>query len=178
VVERNHRRMAEMISKALQAGRLEVDAVKPSPADVRLGELLDEMVLRAEARARERGLSFRADYDADLPLHVDRELTASAIRNLVENAIKYTDSGGVEVNVRAGPSEVEFHVSDTCVGLSQEELATIFEPFKRGRTTRTGTGLGLAIAHRAVEIQGGSIHAESKGARGCHFWIALPRTRH
>ena len=65
--------------------------------------------------------------------------------------------------------------SDTCEGLSPEELRTIFEPFKRGRSAKGGTGLGLAIARRAVEAQGGSIHGESPGPVGCRFSITLPK---
>jgi signal transduction histidine kinase len=61
------------------------------------------------------------------------------------------------------------------MGISKEELQTVFEPFRRGTTDKAGTGLGLAIARRAVEAQGGSIGAESPGPHGCHFWIALPR---
>jgi two-component system sensor histidine kinase ChiS len=67
------------------------------------------------------------------------------------------------------------HVRDTCHGLSSEELSTIFEPFRRGRTRKAGTGLGLSITRRAVEVQGGSVHAESPEPLGCHFWIELPQ---
>ena len=52
--------------------------------------------------------------------------------------------------------------------------AEIFEPFKRGHTSKAGTGLGLAIARQAIEAQGGTIHAESPGVSGCHFWFTLP----
>ena len=72
--------------------------------------------------------------------------------------------------------ELVLKVSDTCEGLSSEELRTIFEPFKRGRSSKTGTGLGLAIARRAVEAQGGHIHAESPGPSGCQFTVRLPRS--
>jgi signal transduction histidine kinase len=67
---------------------------------------------------------------------------------------------------------------DTCIGISPEELKTIFEPFKRGaagRLSSSGTGLGLAIARRAVRAQGGDMGAESPGHSGCHFWLSLPK---
>jgi hypothetical protein len=108
-------------------------------------------------------------------LAVDIDLTRSALQNLAENAVKYTDEGEVNISITDEGDEVVVDVRDTCKGLSPEELGTIFEPFKRGRTEKTGTGLGLAIARRAVEAQGGRIHAESTGASGCHFSVRLPR---
>src|SRR5262249_26222523 len=98
------------------------------------------------------------------------------IQNLVENAIKYTDRGAVDVSLRHTDDELVLDVFDTCPGLAPEELRTIFEPFKRGRSDKTGTGLGLAIARRAAEAQGGSIQAESPGPSGCHFSVRLPRS--
>jgi len=99
----------------------------------------------------------------------------SAIQNLADNAAKYTDSGEVEVTVEERGERLVVHFRDTCAGISADELQTIFEPFERGHTGKAGTGLGLAIARRAVEAQGGSIHAESSGKDGCHFWVDLPR---
>jgi signal transduction histidine kinase len=68
-------------------------------------------------------------------------------------------------------------VSDTCAGLSPEQLRTIFEPFKRGRSAKGRTGLRLAIARRAVEARGGSIRGESSGTAGCSFWTTVPKRR-
>jgi hypothetical protein len=106
---------------------------------------------------------------------LDPVLTRAAVQNLVENAVKYTDEGLVELSLEDRPREVVIHVRDTCHGVSPEELETIFEPFSRGHSRKPGTGLGLAIARRSIEAQGGRIQAESPGDRGCHFWITLPK---
>ena len=106
---------------------------------------------------------------------MDSGLTSAALQNLADNAAKYTDEGGIAIDVEEQPDTVVVHVRDSCVGISQEELKTLFEPFSRGNTDKAGTGLGLAIARRAVESQGGSIGAESPGHSGCHFWVALPK---
>jgi signal transduction histidine kinase len=95
--------------------------------------------------------------------------------NLLDNAVKFTDEGEVRVETVEQSGVWELHVRDTCPGLSPEELATIFEPFQRGVTSKPGSGLGLTIARRTVEAQGGAIGADSSGERGCHFWIRLPR---
>src|SRR5213075_2022782 len=93
------------------------------------------------------------------------------------NAVKFTYEGLVDVHAVDAGDAVEIHVRDNCDGLSEAELSTMFEPFQRGSTSRNkeGSGLGLAIAKRAVEAQGGSIHAESTGDRGCHFWVRLKK---
>jgi signal transduction histidine kinase len=118
---------------------------------------------------------FDVHYEPSLVVQVDPMLTRSAVQNMVDNAAKYTDDGGVSVDVEDRPENIVVHVRDTCVGISAEELKTVFEPFRRGTTEKAGTGLGLAIARRAVETQGGSIDAESTGHSGCHFWIQLPK---
>jgi two-component system sensor histidine kinase TorS len=110
-----------------------------------------------------------------LRVEIDPTLTRSVIENLADNGVKYTEEGYFELAVDETPDAIVIHTRDSCHGLSSEELRTIFEPFQRGRTRQTGTGLGLAIARRAVEAQGGSIHAESPAAEGCHFWVRLPK---
>jgi signal transduction histidine kinase len=79
------------------------------------------------------------------------------------------------VSVEHDDHQLVIHVRDTCHGLSPAELRTIFEPFRRGSTRQAGTGLGLAIARRAIEVQGGTIDAQSRADHGCHFRITLPR---
>ena len=162
-----------LIESVLLTEKLEAGAVQPEPAEVTFGQLMGPVeALRAQAEAK--GLRFRTEYQSDRVVKVDPKLMQSAINNLAENAVKYTDRGGVEVTVAVEGAELAVDVRDTCGGLSPEELSTLFEPFKRGHTDKTGTGLGLAIARRAVEAQGGRIEAESPGAGGCHFSIRLP----
>jgi signal transduction histidine kinase len=166
-------RLDSLIDSVLLTERLEAGAVRTQPEEIPLGQLM-EPVEALGALAGEKGLSFRMTYEAGRMLRLDPKLTQSAIQNLAENAVKYTDAGGVDVVVTVNGDELAVDVRDTCGGLSAEELKTIFEPFKRGHTEKTGTGLGLAIARRAIEVQGGSIQAESQGTSGCHFSVRIP----
>lgn len=172
-LERALSALGALVDGVLLTEKLEAGAVPPQPAEITLGQLM-EPVEGLRRPAQDKGLAFRVDYDPDRVVTLDPGLTGSAIRNLAENAVKYTDAGQVEVVVAVTGGELAVDVSDTCAGLSSEELETLFEPFKRGRTDKTGTGLGLAIARRAIEAQGGTIRAESPGTSGCHFWIRLP----
>jgi signal transduction histidine kinase len=168
-------RQGKLIDSVLLTEKLEAGDVELEPVPIKIGELM-EPVETLRAAAERKGLRFRTAYDPDAVVTVDPDLTRSVLANLTENAVKYTDEGEIEISVREDADEVVVDVRDTCPGLSPEELVTIFQPFKRGRSGKTGTGLGLAIARRAVEAQGGRIDAESPGPSGCHFSVRLPRS--
>jgi signal transduction histidine kinase len=98
----------------------------------------------------------------------------SAIQNLADNAVKFTDAGRVEITLEGRGAEAVIHVRDSCPGISAAELEKIFEPYERGSSEKPGTGLGLAIARRAISLMGGTIGAESSESRDCHFWLTVP----
>jgi len=177
LVERNLRRISELIEGVLLVER-GAHALKPQLTTMTLGELLEQPLNAAKLAADTKGLGMVTRVDPDVVLHVDPKLSASAIDNVIQNAIKYTDRGEVTIAAEENENEVVLHVRDTGPGISDENLATIFEPFRRGSATKPGSGLGLAIARRAVEAQGGTIHAESDGKRGTHFWFTLPKATH
>jgi signal transduction histidine kinase len=174
VLERGLARLTEMIDGVLLTEKLEAGKVEPQLAETTLGDIIEPALEAARGVAARKGIAFQVSYDPSQPIRADRRLLGSAIENLADNAVKYTDSGGVQIAVERKPSATVIHVRDTCHGLSPEELRTIFEPFRRGSTSKDGTGLGLAIARRAVEAHRGTIEAESAGPGGCHFWIILP----
>lgn len=175
--ERLHRslkRLAELIDRVLLTERLGAGQVAVRPADVKLATILDDALRAARAEADRKGIAFGVHFDPTLIVRVDGALTVSSIQNLVDNAVKFTDEGSVDVDVQMTDDGLAIHVRDTCPGISPEELSTIFEPFRRGSSNKPGSGLGLAIAKQAVEAQGGQVGAESALEEGCHFWITLP----
>ena len=177
MLERNQRQLVELIDRVLFVER-EVHRLHPEREVLTLEQLLEPVIGEGRLAAAPKGLELDARYDPDVCVYVDAKLTASAIANVVENAIKYTDSGRVEVVAESRTDHVALHVYDNCPGLTEEELRTIFEPFSRGHSQKPGTGLGLAIARRSLELQGGAISAEPLAERGCHFWVTLPKPRH
>lgn len=176
LLDKSHERLRELIDRVLITERLEAGETEARPVEATMGELFDLALLPAREIARSKGIEFEARYDPSTRLCVDRVLFASAVQNLVDNAVKFTDDGAVTVTVDELPEAVSIHVRDTGPGISADDLSHIFEPFKRGRSEKSGTGLGLTIARRAIEAQGGSIHAESAPGAGCHFWVVLPKT--
>ena len=178
LLDRGLNRMRALIDGILLTQRLDAHEMECRPADLALGQIMSDATRAAELEASNKGVAFAAQYDPDVQIHADPGLTVSALQNIVDNAVKFTDHGRVAVVADAHGSEVVVHVYDNCDGVSPEELQTIFEPFKRAHSGKAGTGLGLAIARRAIEAQGGRIGADSSGDRGCHFWLTLPRPAH
>lgn len=177
MVERNLGRLNELIDSVLLTEKMEAGEIAVNPVDVELAPVIEGALEAAHKVAEAKQLQFHTSYDPGLTARIDPILTRSAIANLADNAVKYTDAGEVDVVVQDRPDHIAVSVRDNCEGISPEELRTIFEPFKRGHNAKAGTGLGLAIARRAVEAQGGSIRAESAGPAGCRFSITLPKRR-
>jgi signal transduction histidine kinase len=178
LLDRNIGRVASLLDSVLHAERLQAGKIEPKVVDVRLGDLLATPVASAKMAAEGKGQRLLAKYDPQLLLRIDPNLATSAVTNVLDNAVKYSDPGEIRLTTEVSDAAVTLHVVDDCPGLSEAELAIIFEPFERGYTKKPGSGIGLAVARRAVEAQGGSIGAESPGERGCHFWITLPRAPH
>jgi len=112
-------------------------------------------------------------------ISVDREKIRQVIMNVVDNAIRYTEKGGVTVQIKNQKSKIKIIVKDTGAGLTKYELSKMFESFSRGaagtRLYTEGVGLGLYVAKRFVEMHHGKIWAESKGkGKGSTFYIELP----
>jgi signal transduction histidine kinase len=174
-LEHNLLQMRELINRVVLNERLDSTDVVSQPAVLQLADVLAAALPLIRDEAQRKGLDLRVEVSPALRVYADPALTLAILQNLVGNAVKYTDEGGVSVEAEERTSEVAVHVRDTCDGLSAEELSTIFDPFKRGHTRQPGTGLGLTITRRAVEVQGGEIQAESSLERGCHFWFTLPK---
>jgi signal transduction histidine kinase len=179
LLRRNLARLGDLIEGVLLVERFEPEAVKVNATVMPLGELLAAPLETARALAKAKGLDLELDCGLGLLAQADPSLTASALTNVLDNAVKYTDDGTVRVSCRETDQAIEVHVYDNCPGLSDEELRTIFEPFRRDpQSKKPGAGLGLAIAKHAVETQGGHIGADSLAERGCHFWFSLPKPLH
>jgi hypothetical protein len=178
VLERNMDRLEGLINGVLQVERFQAGKVEPRMIDVELGALMGPPLATAMMRSESKGIAVTVEYDRHLLVRADPELASSAISNVLDNAVKFTDTGTVRVAAEVTSDRVAVHVWDNCPGLSEEELRIVFEPFERGHSKKPGSGLGLAIARRALEAQNGSIGAESTGDRGCHFWFTLQRAVH
>jgi signal transduction histidine kinase len=147
-----------------------------------LSEWLPKVIRPWQEAAQDKHLAWQTDIPMDLPeISADPVRLASAVENLVSNAIKYTHAGGM-VSISAGVEgeEILIRVKDNGSGIALEEQQKVFEPFYRGnqgRRFKQGMGLGLSIARDLVAAHGGRISLESETGKGSQFIIHLPLVR-
>lgn len=167
-----------LMSNFIELGRIEGGTLQLDCRPVCLAMLAREVIGRHEALTASRGVALRLDAAADLPhLAADTAYLERALTNLVSNAIKFTpENGAVTVRLAVADGEFVVAVSDTGQGIPADELASIFEKYKRGRTTGAveGSGLGLYIVKSVIEAHGGTIAVESTVGAGSTFTIRLP----
>jgi len=173
----------EIVSRQLEAARLEAGqvAVKPEQVDL-AGELA---ALRAMFRALPRSSAVSLAVDGPpvpIELITDRALLGHVLRNLVGNALKFTDEGEVRVSARPGPGAAGgalLTVSDTGIGIAAQDVERVFEEWGQVGEAQSerpaGSGLGLPLVRRFVETLGGRIHLQSEPGRGSTFTVELPR---
>ena len=162
----------------IEAGQLELD-----PTDFDLRGVVEEACLVLTAESHAKGLEIRHRVDADVPMAVngDRARLRQILLNLISNAVKFTTVGEVAIHVSAADGDdLRFEVSDTGIGVDEDQASQLFEPFVQADQSTTrhygGTGLGLAISRQLVEQMGGEIGAERRASGGSSFCFtaALP----
>ena len=170
-------RMGRIVSEVLDLARIESNRIELHMTDVPLCGLCVE----ARETSSALGGSERVDVDVpeDLVVHIDRERMLHVFSNIIENAVKFSDDGPIEVKGRLSGSDVIVTVSDEGVGIEPERLPEIFSgPAPGGqKATPSGTGLGLYLSRRLVELHDGDISVESTEGSGSTFSVRLPAVR-
>jgi two-component system OmpR family sensor kinase len=175
---RHSERLAGLVDELFELTRLDAADVELGLEPISVSELVQDNVQRFRLLAEQRGVELLCHTPASLPpVLADIRLIERALVNLIENAIRFTPSGGrVVVGVEMESDLIEVSVQDTGCGISSSELPRIFDRFYRGHVAKSddrGSGLGLAIAHRVVELHGGRIVVESREGEGSRFSFAL-----
>ncbi|MCI4680143.1 PAS domain-containing protein [Rhodoblastus acidophilus] len=166
-----------LLTAILDISRLDAGVVEPAIDSVDLTALLDRLSSEYETKAADKGLELRV-VKRSLYALADPSLLERALRNLIENAIRYTPSGGVLIGLRRRGTKVRIDVVDTGVGVPEEKQKEIFEEFIQlnnpGRDLGKGLGLGLAIVARLANLLEAQIEVSSRVGRGSRFSLALP----
>jgi signal transduction histidine kinase len=173
-----------LINDILDVGKIEASKMEIEDLAFDLQALLGQVFNVTKLLAEEKELRFQYEADTPLPSYVrgDERKLCQILLNLLANAVKYTQRGGVTMRVsydRAGPGLFRCEVADTGIGIPADKLDTIFEPFTQlmtDRKVREGTGLGLNITKRLLALMNGIIGVESIFGKGSTFWmeVALP----
>lgn len=172
-------RLVRLINGILDFQRLDSGKIELKVAQNDINEIAKEVYLTMRSLAERKGLKFTLQLENNLPqLNVDRDNIAQLIGNLINNAIKFTEKGEIAITTKKENDVVCIKVSDTGIGISQEDIPKLFSAFMRLRQdkykTIEGAGLGLAICKEIVEKHNGKIWVESECGRGTAFYFTLP----
>lgn len=175
-----------LVNDVLDISAIEAGKLERRDSDFNLQDMVHRMQKMLQPMAAAKGLSLRMDIEGDVPvrLHGDVAHLTQILLNLLHNAIKFTEEGGVALRVArreaadAGTVQLRFSVADTGIGIPEEDAQRIFQAFEQVDTGHTrrfgGTGLGTTIAKTLTQLLGGEIGLEPNPDGGSTFWVDLP----
>jgi signal transduction histidine kinase/CheY-like chemotaxis protein/HAMP domain-containing protein len=184
-----------LISDILDLTKVEAGKMDVSPGPVGLESVRDTVIQAFEPIAQDKGLGFSVSVskEAPTPIVTDEQRLQQVLKNLLSNALKFTEKGSVDLTFKAGPkgkqymnetlnkakAVIAFEVKDSGIGIPKDKLRLIFEAFQQadGTTSRRygGTGLGLSISREIARLLGGEIWVESEAGKGSTFTLFLPK---
>ena len=181
-IERSGSYLISLINNILDISRIESGKMEIEEGKYELRQLLDEVMLIAEKQAEQKSLKMNLIFDKTLPAYLIGDVIhiKQILLNLINNAVKYTKEGQIDIKVSKNEEETKliFEVKDTGIGIKEENLPVLFDAFMRVDSKKNkkikGTGLGLAIAKQLVEQMGGMIWVESVYGKGSSFFVQLP----
>ena len=169
-----------LINDILDVAKIEAGKLEIFPGDFHLERFLQVIASLIRVKAEQKPeLKFICDFAPDLPeaIRADERRLRQVLLNLLDNAVKFTDRGHVMLRVRfAPPSRLRVEVEDTGIGMSDEQVSRLFQPFEQVGDVQHrsgGTGLGLVISRQFVRLMGGDIHVKSRLGAGNLFWFEL-----
>ena len=180
--------LRRVIDDVLDFSRIEAGKLTITPHAVDVVSAIQEVVSLFDGRAQEKGIELGLDFGELVELHVyaDPARVKQVVGNLVSNAVKFTDSGGVQVMARLARETktamvLRIEVIDTGIGIHSEQIDAIFEGFTQADNSMHrrygGSGLGLTISRRLTELMGGHLGVDSEVGLGSRFWVELPLSK-
>ena len=175
----NH--LLELINDVLDLSKVESGAMEVEEIATKPAEIAHEVIKVLRVKAEEKSIGLEMQINSDLPETIvsDPARLRQIMTNLVGNAIKFTEEGGVTLAITYRDSNIEIAVSDTGIGMSEQQQATIFDAFTQADVSITrrfgGTGLGLSISKKLSEAMGGNIIVKSVPGEGSTFLVTIPQ---
>ena len=169
-----------LINDILDLSKIEAGKVDVHATHARVERLCEPITRVFEPIAKQKSLAFHVSLDVPYPMFTDEQRLQQILKNLLSNAFKFTERGGVRLSATHQGDQVVFTVTDTGIGIPAHQQEVIFEAFRQadGTTNRKfgGTGLGLSISRDLALLLGGDLRVESEPGKGSSFILSLPRT--
>ncbi len=179
IVNGSARHLLSLINDLLDLSRIESGRVELYPETFEIEDVVHQVQAVLSPLVAQKGLSFDLDLAAVPPLHTDRKRVYQVFLNLANNAVKFTDKGAVRISCEAWEEGVRVSVTDTGIGIREEQLPMLFEAFRQldgsARRVYEGTGLGLHLCRKLLDLLGGRIDVRSRFGHGSTFIVWLPR---
>ncbi len=178
-IHRNAQRLLKLVNTLLDFSRLQSGRLNAAYAPIDLARYTAELASMFESAVERAGLELTIDCPPlPQPVHVDAEMWAKIVMNLLSNALKFTFAGGVTVRLREDDRAAQLTVSDTGIGIEPADQDRLFERFHRvvGARSRSheGTGIGLALVAELADLHGGAVAVESAPGEGSSFTVRVP----
>ncbi len=179
VALRNGTRLLKLVNTLLEFSRMEAGREQAEFRPTDLTALTRDAVASFQSLVEGAGLKLKLEFE-DLrdPIYVDREMWEKIVLNLVSNAFKFTFEGAITVSLHKHGDRIELAVTDTGVGIPEEQTSKIFDRFHRVEATRSrtyeGSGIGLALVRELVQMHGGEVEATSELRKGSTFTVTIP----
>ena len=179
-IDKNSKKLIKLINSMLDISRLQAQPAERK--EVNVSNLIDEVKTETQGLREQSGLGFVWKVEPDLPsLRTDPAKLKIVIKNLISNAVKFTEEGRVVIEAYKKDGGIEISVIDSGIGIPFDSLSIIFEPFRQVENPLTrshgGAGMGLYVAKRLLEILGGTIRVESEVGRGSAFHVWIPTSK-
>ena len=182
LIEKNAKHLLTLINEMLDMAKIEAGKVTISIEQVELRALLEEIIKITQSLATTKGISLKLESDIpkEMMVMLDGMRIQQVMLNLIGNAVKFTEDGGVTIDASVSDEKITIRVIDTGLGIPSDKLEVVFEAFSQVETSTTrkvgGTGLGLPISRHLVEMHEGRLWAESSGidGEGSAFIVELP----
>ena len=179
-IQANADRLTRMLNELLDLSKIEAGKIELRPTVLSIHELLADVLEVLQPLAQQKSITMEVTSIDGIPkVHADRDKLYEVLANLVDNAIKFTPSGGrILIGTKVLDDRyITVEVSDTGCGIPEEDLPKIFDKFYRVQSVsanHAGAGLGLAIAKGLIELHGGTIGVDSTSGKGSHFYFTVP----
>jgi signal transduction histidine kinase len=168
-----------LVEQLFQYAKLEANQVNPEKEQFLLNELVSDILMAYQLKAKESNISLSLETTGTLsPVFADIALTERVLQNLIDNAFKFTPNGGkITIQLKQTGTGIQVQVADTGIGIAPEDQAYIFERYKqlhKDELPKKGMGIGLAIVKKILELHQSSIQVTSTPGNGAAFWFVLP----
>ena len=173
-------RLTRIINNLLDISKIEAGQIELKRELIDLKSLIHQIITSLQFKVEKKGLTLKSTLPThEIRIYSDHDKLIQVFMNLINNALKFTSSGSIEISVLENDNEFECHVIDTGMGITKEDLTKVFSKFQQfGRkhgAGEKGTGLGLSIAKGIIELHKGRIWVESEYGKGTQFVFTLPK---